>query len=135
MTVWLAGMRFTADRLNDYSLDDETTSGFAVESGWSLNNFWANRQGATVEINIYVNRSGADIAATSGNISPDVAVGTVPAGWRPNTASTMNGAWDDGTASGGFVIGTDGIVTLRTASSTITSGRNLRLHIVYNMEP
>ena len=30
MTVWLAGMRITADRLNDYSLDDETTSGFVI---------------------------------------------------------------------------------------------------------
>jgi hypothetical protein len=61
MTVWLAGMKITADRLNDYSLDDETTSGFSVASGWTLNNFYANRQGATVEINIYVNRSGSDI--------------------------------------------------------------------------
>lgn len=134
MTLWLAGMLITADRLNDYSLDDETTSGFTIASGWTLNNFWANRQGATVEMNLYVNRSGADITATSGNIS-DSAVGTVPSGWRPNSASTINGTWDDGTATGGWVIGTDGICSLRTASSNITSGRNLRLHIVFNKEP
>lgn len=134
MTLWLAGMLITADRLNDYSLDDETTSGFSIASGWTLNNFWANRQGATVEMNIYVNRSGADIVATSGNIG-DSAVGTAPSGWRPNSASTINGTWDDGTATGGWVIGTDGICSLRTATSNITSGRNLRLHIVFNKEP
>lgn len=134
MTVWLAGMRVTTDRLNNYSLDDETTSGFVAASGWSLNNFWANRSRGTVEINVYVNRSGADIPATTGNIG-DTTVGTVPSGWRPNSASTMNGSWDDGTSSGGFVIGTDGIITLRTGSSTISSGRNLRLHIVFNKEP
>lgn len=134
MTVWLAGMRITADRLNDYSLDDETTSGFVIASGWALNNFWANRQGATVEMNIYVNRTGADITASTGNIA-DTAVGTAPAGWRPNSSSTITGFWDDGTSSGGFVIGTDGVVTLRTGSSTITSGRNLRLHVVFNKEP
>jgi hypothetical protein len=134
MTQWLAGMRIDADRLNDYSLDDETTTGFVVATGWSLNNFWANRSRSTVEINIYVLRTGADITATTGNIG-DTAVGTVPAGWRPNSASTINGFWDDGTASGGFVLGTDGVCTLRTGSSTIITNRNLRLHIVYNKEP
>jgi hypothetical protein len=132
--LWLSGMLITADRLNDYSLDDETTSGFVIGSGWTLNNFWANRQGATVEVNVYVNRSGADIVATSGNIGDSV-VGTVPSGWRPNSASTINGTWDDGTATGGWVIGTDGICSLRTASSNIVSGRNVRMHIVFNKEP
>ena len=134
MTLWLSGMLMTADRLNDYSLDDETTSGFVIGSGWTLNNFWANRSRSTIEMNIYVLRSGADITATSGNIS-DTAVGTAPSGWRPNSASTINGHWDDGTASGGWVIGTDGICSLRTASSNIITNRNLRLHIVFNKEP
>lgn len=134
MTVWLSGMLMTADRLNDYSLDDETTSGFVTGSGFSLNNFWANRSRSTVEMNIYVNRTGADITATTGNIT-DTVVGTAPSGWRPNSASTINGVWSDGTASGEWVIGTDGVCTLRTASSNIVSGRNLRLHIVFNKEP
>ena len=135
MTLWLSGMLMTADRLNDYSLDDETTSGFVIGSGFSLNNFWANRSRSTVEMNIYVNRTGGTISPTTGNLSPDVAVGTAPAGWRPNSASTLNGTWDDGTAVGGWVIGTDGVATLRTSSSDITNGRNLRLHIVFNKEP
>lgn len=132
--LWLSGMLITADRLNNYDLDDETTSGFVIASGWTLNNFWANRSRSTVEMNIYVLRSGADITATTGNIA-DTAVGTVPSGWRPNSASTLNGHWDDGTASGGWVVGTDGIATLRTASSTITTNRNVRMHIVFNKEP
>lgn len=134
MTAWLAGMRITADRLNDYSLDDETTSGFVIGTGWALNNFWANRQGATVEMNIYVNRTGATITATTGNIT-DTLIGTAPAGWRPNTASTLNGTWDDGTSTGGFVLGTDGVCTIRTATSDIIAGRNLRLHVTFNKEP
>lgn len=135
MTVWLAGMRVTADRLNDYSLDDETTSGFVIATGWTLNNFWANRQGATVEWNLYVNRSGADITQTNGNIT-DTAVGTSPAGWRPNSASTINGFFDNGgTGFGGFVMGSDGVVTIRNTHFTITSGTNLRFHLCFNKEP
>lgn len=132
--LWLSGMIMTADRLNDYSLDDETTSGFVIASGWTLNNFWANRQGATVEMNIYANRTGGTITATTGNIG-DTLVGTAPSGWRPNSASTINGVWSDGTASGEWVIGTDGLCTLRTSSSDITNGRNVRMHIVFNKEP
>ncbi|MFG2276978.1 hypothetical protein ACGFNY_45385 [Streptomyces chartreusis] len=132
--LWLSGMLITADRLNNYDLDDETTAGFVIASGWTLNNFWANRSRSTVEINIYVLRSGADIVATSGNIS-DALVGTLPSGWRPNSASTLNGAWDDGTASGGWVVGTDGLCTLRTSSSNIVTNRNVRMHITYNKEP
>lgn len=135
MTQWLAGMRMTADRLNDYSLDSETTSGFVVASGFTLNNFWANRQGAAVELNIYVNRTGGTITGTTGNIT-DTQVGTVPVGWRPNSASTLTGSWGDGTASGEFVMGTDGITTLRTSNGQdIINGRNLRLHLTFNMEP
>jgi hypothetical protein len=135
MTVWLAGMRITADRLNDYSLDDETTTGFVIATGWSLNNFWANRQGATVEMNLYVNRSGADITTVNGGFT-DVQVGTVPTGWRPNSASTISGSFDNGaTGFGGCVMGTDGIISVRNSLYTITSGTNLRFHFVFNKEP
>lgn len=134
MTQWLAGMRMTADRLNDYSLDAETTSGLVAASGFSVNNFWANRQGATVELNMYLNRTGATITSSAGNVA-DTTCCTVPAGWRPNSASTINGIWDNGSADGGFVIGTDGICTLRTADGDIVNGTNLRLHVVFNMQP
>lgn len=135
MTVWLAGMRVTADRLNDYSLDAETTSGLVAATNFSVNNFWANRHGATVEMNIYLQYTGSGITATAGNI-PDTLCCTVPVGWRPNSASTLNGIWDNGSQSGGFVLGTDGLCTLRTSSASIsTSAPNFRFHITFNMEP
>lgn len=134
MTQWLAGMRITADRLMDYTLDAQTSSGLTAATDFAVNNFWANRQGAAVELNMYLNYTGAGITATGGNIT-DTTCCTVPVGWRPNSASTINGHWDDGTASGGFVLGTDGVCTLRTASGNIATGRNLRLHIVFNMTP
>ena len=113
-----------------------TTSGLTAASGFTTTNFYAYRDGKTVVLDLYMHRSGATITATSGNIS-DTQIATVPAGWRP-THTTINGHWDDGTSSGGWVIGTDGICTLRTASSDIVgdatsagNGRNIRLHITF----
>jgi hypothetical protein len=107
-----------------------TTTGLTAATGFTVNNFYGYRDGKTVALDLYINRSGGTVTATTGNITPDLQIATVPSGWRP-THTTINGIWDDGTSYGGFVIGTDGIVTLRTASSDITSGRNLRLHIVF----
>lgn len=107
-----------------------TTSGLSAGSGFTTNNFYGYKVGKIVVIDLYMNRSGSTITATSGNITPDVAIATLPAGWRP-THSTINGHWDDGTASGGWVVGTDGVCTLRTASSDIANNRNLRLHITF----
>jgi hypothetical protein len=113
-----------------------TTSGLTAASGFTTTNFYAYRFGKHVALDLYMHRSGTTITATTGNIS-DTQIATVPAGWRP-THSTINGHWDDGTSSGGWVIGTDGICTLRTASSDIVgdatssgNGRNLRLHISF----
>ncbi|WP_399559458.1 hypothetical protein [Streptomyces chartreusis] len=107
-----------------------TTTGLSAASGFSTNNFYGYKVGKLVVIDLYMNRTGATITATSGNITPDVAIATLPAGWRP-THSTINGTWDDGTATGGWVVGTDGICTLRTATSDIANNRNLRLHITF----
>jgi hypothetical protein len=129
-------MRITADRLNDYSLDAETTSGLVAATDFSVNNFWANRRAGTVELNMYLLYSGGGISIISGGNIADTQCCTVPSGWRPNSASIINGSWDDGTSSGGFVLGTDGVCTLRTSNgSAIASGRNLRLHVVFNQEP
>lgn len=133
MTQWLAGMKITADRLNDYSLDDSTTSGLVAATDFTVNNFWANRQGATVILDMYLQYTGAGITATDGNIA-DTAICTVPSGWRPNSASTINGGWDDGSESGGFVIGTDGICTLRTSDGSIATSVNIRMHVAFNLD-
>jgi hypothetical protein len=113
-----------------------TTSGLTAGSGFTITNFYAYRFGKVVALDLYMHRSGATITATTGNIS-DTQIATVPAGWRP-THTTINAHWDDGTSSGGWVIGTDGICTLRTASSDIVgdatsagNGRNIRLHVTF----
>ncbi|MGW1595241.1 hypothetical protein [Streptomyces sp. NPDC002343] len=135
MTLWQPGMLITAARLNDGIDAVTTTSGLVIASGFSLNDFRGSRAGKNVTLDIYVHRTGADITVTGGNIV-DTQTCTVPAGFRPNNG-TVNGSWDDGTAQGGFVIGNDGICTLRTsngslirgdATSPTGQGSNLRMH-------
>jgi hypothetical protein len=104
-----------------------TTTGLSVESGFSLNTFAGYRQGRNIVVDIYLARTGATIQATGGNIV-DTEACILPSGWRP-THQTINSCWDSGVAHGGFVVGTDGIVTLRTANGDINNGSNLRLHI------
>ncbi|KIF69248.1 hypothetical protein HY68_12670 [Streptomyces sp. AcH 505] len=136
MTQWLAGMVITADRLND-GLDLVTTSsGLVAATGFSVTSFAGARIGRAFTLDMIMHRTGADITVSGGNIA-DTDICTVPAGWRP-TVGTINGQWDDGTAEGGFVIGTNGVCTLRTSNGSILrgdttaptgNGSNPRLHI------
>lgn len=132
MATWLQDV----DRLDVYNGSawvtpepalTSTTSGLAVASGWSLNDFFAFRQGRSVTIDVYVTRTGGNIVATGGNIA-DTVVCTLPSGWRP-THSTITSCFDTGIVHGGWVVGTDGICTIRTASEDIASATNMRLHI------
>jgi hypothetical protein len=134
MTVFLAGMRVTSDRLNDYTPDETTTTGLTASANWAVNDFYASRSRGTVILDLYLNRTGGTITATVGNIT-DVAIATLPAGWRPNLTSTITATWGDGSSSGECVVSTDGIVTLRTASNDIILNRNLRIHISFNKTP
>jgi hypothetical protein len=115
-----------------------TTTGLTAASGFTINSggFYGYRFGKVVAIDLYMHRSGTTITTASGNIT-DTTIATLPAGWRP-THNTINGAWDDGITFGGWVVGTDGICTLRTAYGDIVGdatqsgqGRNLRLHITF----
>jgi hypothetical protein len=104
-----------------------TTSGLNVASGFSQLDFSAYREGRNVMVDAFLSRTGATISEADGNILDTVCC-TLPAGWRP-THQTINGFWDSGVASGGFVTGTDGVCTLRSATGDINSGSNLRLHL------
>jgi hypothetical protein len=126
VTLWQPGFRITSNRLNDGPPVISTNSGLVAASGFTVNDFRGYRSGRAIVLDIYMLRTGGTITATTGNIG-DTQICTVPANWRP-TIGTVNGDWDDGSAEGGFVIGTDGICTLRTASSDIVATRNLRLH-------
>ena len=106
-----------------------TTSGLSVPSGFSLNDFAAYREGRVIAVDVYLSRTGATIPEDDGNIVDTVCC-TLPSGWRP-THQTINGTWDSGVAGGGFVVGTDGVCTLRSATGDISNGSNVRLHVVF----
>jgi hypothetical protein len=131
MTVWLAGMQMTADRLNDHTADAQTASGLVPSSGWSVNEFYARKVNGVTEVHCYLLRTGATITATTGNVA-DQAICVLPVGWRPD--HTVNGTWGDGTSSGEAILSNTGTVTLRTASSDIIANRNLRYSAVWISE-
>jgi hypothetical protein len=106
-----------------------TTSGLSAASGFSVNSFYGFRQGRVTTLDMYLARTGGNLPLSSGNL-PDVVCCTVPSAWRP-THDTINGTWDNGVVGGGFVVGVDGICTLRTSDGTIESGTNLRMHVVF----
>ncbi|MER5843679.1 hypothetical protein ABT099_25990 [Streptomyces prasinus] len=106
-----------------------TTTGLSAASGFSVLDFFGYRQGKVTSIDLYLARTGGKITANSGNIA-DTVCATVPSAWRPQH-STITGCFDNGIVHGGFVIGTDGIVTLRTATDDIDGGTNLRLHLTF----
>ncbi len=120
--------RSAADHLKSdskfHSEVEVQTTGATAGTGFSVTNFWGRRTAQVVTIDLFVNRTGADIVPTSGNVT-DFTLCTLPAGWRPQH-DTINGTWDNGSTMGGMVVGTDGIVTVRTASATIANGTNLR---------
>lgn len=122
MTNWQPGMIITAGRLAD-GIDATTTeTGMVAESGWQVNNFTGSKSGKHVILDFQLRRTGTDITVSNqGNFSPDQFCCTVPSGWRPTTG-TINGTWDNGTAEGGFVIGTDGKVTIRTTNGELIRG-------------
>jgi hypothetical protein len=131
MTVWLAGMRMTADRLNDYAPDAETTSGLVAATNFTVNSFYASRSGGAVFVHCYLNYTGGTITATSGNIN-DTLMCTLPSGWRPPT--TINAIWGS-SVDGECTIGTTGLVTLRSSNGNVTNGLNLRMTASWNAEP
>lgn len=134
MTTWLED----ANRLEVYNGSSwvtpepslsTTTSGLSAAAGFSVIDFFGHRQGKVVSLDLYLARTGGKITSTAGNIA-DTVCATVPSAWRP-THSTIAGCFDNGIVHGGFVVGTDGVVTLRTATDDIDGGTNLRLHITF----
>lgn len=105
------------------------TTGLSATSGFSVIDFYGYRQGRMTALDIFLTRTGATIQATNGNIADTVCC-IVPTSWRP-THDTISGCFDTGVVHGGFVVGTDGIVTLRTASNDLANNTNLRLHISF----
>jgi hypothetical protein len=132
MTVWLAGMRITADRLNDYSLDSETTSGLTAATDFTTVSFYGRRSKGTVTIDEQLTYGGATITAADGQI-PDTDICTLPAGWRPQH-DTISASWGDGVESGELICTTGGVCTLRSSDGDIEATRNIRFQLVFNLD-
>ncbi|TXL91575.1 hypothetical protein [Streptomyces sp. IB2014 016-6] len=130
MTLWLAGMTITAERLLNHDVEDTTSSGAVPAAGWSISSFEGRRVSGVTTVNLLVNRTGADVAqsaADSGNIAGDPPVCTLPVGWRP--PSTANGLFGNGVVDGEFSVNTAGVIIIRSISGNagIVMGTNTRI--------
>ena len=110
---------------------ESTTSGLVAGTGWATNSFFGRRTAQVVTLDIYMNRTGADITNSPGSNLSDFTLCTAPAGWRPQH-STISGFWDNGVAGfGGAVIGTDGIVSVRSSVGNILNNSNVRVQFIF----
>jgi hypothetical protein len=121
---WLAGMRMTAERLNDNTADEETTAGLTVATNWSLNAFQGRKVNGITTVYVSLNRTSATVltASSAGAIGPQL-VCTLPIGWRPPDTIIEN--FDkSGTADGGVSILATGTCTIQSMSPTATITQN-----------
>lgn len=114
------------------ALVETTTTGITgVASGWGITNFYGRRTAGVVTVDLYANRTGADIAVVQNTNITDINLCTLPAGWRPQH-STISGFFDNGvTGLGGVVVGTDGQVSIRSSAGNIDNNTNLRMQFVF----
>ncbi|MFD0344002.1 hypothetical protein ACFVH0_35950 [Streptomyces sp. NPDC127117] len=121
MTQWLAGMRITAARLNDYT-PVALSSSVTPATGWAVTSFSARRAGGTVEWTVFLSRTGASLAAAdaAGNIG-DILACTLPANCCPG-ARYITQFDKGGTASGSVRIEASGACTLTSMDPTSAIG-------------
>lgn len=101
-----------------------------VATGFTVNDVRAATMagGKLVSIDLYIQRSGADITATAGNIA-DTTIFTLAVAYRPSHDTSLT--WSSGSVSGEAAISTAGVVNLRTASGNITTSQNIRMSATY----
>lgn len=120
---WLAGMRMTEARMNDHSADEETTSGLAAATGWSINSFSGRKVNGVTTVVVSMNRTGGAFSASATGDTTNTSVVTLPVGWRPQDA--MNTSFDkSGVADGNVTIATSGLVQVTSMSPTATINTN-----------
>lgn len=124
---FLAGMRLTADRLNDNTLDASTTSGLSPATDFTVNSFSGRKVNGITTVHVYLQYTGTGLTVSpspGGNLG-DVTIATLPSGWRP--PETINAMEGDGSTIGEVTIATNGVISLRATVTTITNGRNMRI--------
>jgi hypothetical protein len=126
MTVWLAGMLVTADRLNDHTLESSTTSGLVAAADFSVNSFSGRRVNGVTTVHVYCQYTGAgiNVAAVGDNIA-DTSMATLPASWRP--PETINTNWGSGSVDGECTISSAGVISLRSTLNDIAASSNIRV--------
>lgn len=132
MTTWLAGMRITADRLNDHAVEEQTTSGLVAATDFTVASFDGYKVNGVTTVSVVLTYTGATITANgAGNIT-DKQAATLPAGWRPPFTAIV--VFDrSGVADGSLSITPDGLCTLKTLSptATINSGNNVSFQLTW----
>jgi len=120
-------MRVTAGRLKDGVSPTVVTTGLTAASGFTVTNFSGYKIGHMAYIFATITNTNS-ISMTSGNITPDVTIGTLPSGWGP--LDSVNGIFGNGAMDGEFVIvGRD--IQIRSAVANIASNTSLRLATSY----
>jgi len=101
-----------------------------VESGFTVLDVRAAALlgGKLIHIDLYCDRSGATVTATTSNI-PDTPMFQLAVAYRPD--HVVSTVWSNGITDGEAIIQTDGLVYLRTSSQSITSGTDIRLSATY----
>lgn len=116
---WLAGMRMTAERLNDNTADETTTSGLVVATGWAASSFVGRKVNGVTTVLVVVSRTGATLTASSSGSITNTLAATLPVGWRPQDTLIEN--YDKaGVADGSVTILSNGTCTVKTLSPTAT---------------
>lgn len=120
---WLAGMRMTAERLNDNTADEETTAGLTAATGWSINDFQGRKVNGITTVYISMNRTGGTLTASAAGALTPTLVCTLPIGWRPPDTIIEN--FDkSGVADGAVSILATGTCTIQSMSPTATIAVN-----------
>lgn len=124
---WLAGMRMTAERLNDNTADETTTSGLVIASGWSSGTLTGRKVNGVTTVLVTVVKTTPTITASSTGAFPAATLAcTLPVGWRPQDTLIEN--YDkSGVADGAVTILSNGTCTVKTLSptATIASGNTI----------
>lgn len=131
MTAWLAGMRVTADRLNDFTPVALTSSPTAATS-FTVTTFTARRAGGSVEWSVLLTYSGSTITATSSGNIGDTLCMTLPEDCWPGseTYALFEVA---GVSAGSIRIMPNGqcLITSAYPTSTIVSGNTVKCGASY----
>jgi hypothetical protein len=110
---------------------ESATSGFAIASGYTLNQYVARRGNGLVWFALEVVRKGAQLDVPANGNIVDETIGTVPAGWRPPADCEVSVS--DGLGEGTARLTTAGVLALRTwtGEGALRNDRNIRMSPMY----